>query len=531
MIETKEPALRLPSRIPGRLRERLDRGRELADRFEGELSSLKRDVDRLNDSTAADWGLQGFLAGFSGGVGTQDTQAMPYTLMNANAYYLITLNRILLSNSYVTQGLLRTVVDVPIEDSLRGGIAFKTSQLNDEELDQLNRYFRERKDQVSTAGTPMARLNVITGYDVSNSDLDAIKLTAKWGRLFGGSGLLVNTDQDFAQPLDVAAIREDSPLEFIPADRWELTLTNFDRFDPAMPTPFNYYGKNVERGRVFCLLGADAPSWIRMRLQGWGLSILEECIRPVNSFLKFERLLFELLDEAKTDVYKVKGFNSALMTPQGTALMTRRIALANQLKNYQTSIVMDVDDDYNQKQIAWSGFGEIWDRISGNLCAYLKFPRAKLFGESASGFSSGKDSADNYNSLVEIERGRTRPLLLAAGAIRAQQLFGFVPDDFDIEFESLQVLDGVEQEGILTSQQARVVGKYSVGLTTGREASEELRKLGLLDVKGKTEVEEGLRDAAPPPTANPDEAEAQREHETDLAKAKTRKPGPGERQK
>ena len=37
------------------------------------------------------------------------------------------------------------------------------------------------------------------------------------------------------------------------------------------------------------------------------MSILEYSIRAVNAYLKFESLLFELLDEAKIDVWKIQG--------------------------------------------------------------------------------------------------------------------------------------------------------------------------------------------------------------------------------
>ena len=115
-------------------------------------------------------------------------------------------------------------------------------------------------------------MNCQSGYNFANSDLKANMLSSagRWKRLFGGAGLIVNTDQDFRKELRVDRIREDSPLTFIPADRWELVLSAMNIYDPTNPTPFNYYGLDLHASRVLKLVGKEAPSYVRLRLQGWG---------------------------------------------------------------------------------------------------------------------------------------------------------------------------------------------------------------------------------------------------------------------
>lgn len=430
-----------------------------------------------------------------------DTQSLPFTLTNANSFFPISLNRILLSYSYMSQGLLRTVVDQPVEDAFRGGIRFKSDELSPEELKKLNNAFKRRRPRFRDL-RGIARVNTNAGYDMTNSDLDAVKYAAKWARLYGGAGLIINTDQDFRKELNVDKIGEDSALMFIPADRWELVLSQTNVFADRNETPFNYYGLELNRSRVVMINWAEAPSYIRLRLQGWGMSILEECIRPVNAYIKFENLLFELLDEAKTDVYKIEGLNTALATDVGTALVQRRITMSNQLKNFQSAISMDAKDDYMQKQLSFSGLAEIMECLRTDLCAYLKFPKNKLFGESAGGFSSGKDSLDNYNSMVQCVREVCEPLVLEAGALRCQQMFGYIPEDFETEWAPLDVLDGVEQESVKSSKQARIMAQFQSGLLSGEEASKQLRAEGLINGP-ETEVEQGLRDVDPLAMAQP----------------------------
>lgn len=513
--EQAEPRLKIPSRNNAIV----DKAMKLLTDYQSELAAVKAENSRLNagDLSVA---LFGQTFGPSGGY-NQDTASQPFTLANANAYVPITLNRILLSYSYMTQGLLRTIVDQPVNDAFRGGIKFKSAELDDDDLKKLNRAFKRKRGKKSVAGTAMSKINVYAGYDQSNSDLEGVKMTASWARLFGGSGLIINTDQPFNKELNAEAIREDSPLEFIAADRWELILSSSNIFDERNPTPFNYYGLPLHRSRVMTMLWAQAPSYIRLRLQGWGMSILEESIRAVNTYLKFEKLLFELLDEAKIDVFKVTGFNTSLASAKGTALIQQRVAIANQQKNFQSALTMDADDDYVQKQLSFSGIADIYEQLRINLCAYIKIPMNKLFGQSAGGFSSGKDSLDNYNSTVEMVREQVEPLALAAGELRCQQLFGVIPDDLEIEWTPLDVLDGTEQETVKTSKQARVIGLFQAGIYSGQEACEALMKEGLLLVE--CEVLLGLREPEPPMTENPDEAAAKQQGAVELAKAKVPK--------
>jgi phage-related protein (TIGR01555 family) len=525
---TAEPRLALPSRAAQSAAvSELRRAGDLLGEFRRELAEIKLDVSRMNST-----GLAGLFDGLGYGAGAtagynQDTATQPYTLANANAYVPISLNRILLNYTYMTNGLIRTLVDQPVEDAFRGGLKFKSAELDEEELKKLNRTFKRKRSRAGAKITAITRANVNAGYDLSNSDQEGVKATAKWARLFGGAGLIINTDQNFTAELNVDAIKEDSPLEFIPADRWELILQQMNIFDQTSPTPFNYYGLPLHRSRVAIMNWAEAPSYIRLRLQGWGMSILEESIRAVNSYLKFEKLLFELLDEAKIDVYKIKGFNTALASPRGTELIQRRIALGNQAKNFQSALTMDMEDDYAQKQLTFSGIAEIYEQLRTNLCAYLKFPKNKLFGESAGGFGSGKDSLDNYNSTVGIVREQIEPQALMVGELRCQQLFGMVPEDLEVEWAPLDVLDGVEQETVKTAKQTRIVEQFTSGLLSGEEACQSLQKEGLLLVE--CEVLLGLRDVEPPMTENPDQADAAADRAIKVAKAKPQPPQNGGR--
>ncbi len=436
--------------------------------------------------------LTDLVDGISTGLGfTSQTISQPWTLSLANNYTPLTLNRILLSYSFMTQGLVQTVVKMPVDDAFRGGFEIKSDELDEDEIKQLlNALKRPKRPNRKLA----RRLNPNAAVNLGHSDIRTIIETMYWSRLYGGAGLIINTTQDFSTELNIEDIKQDDPLEFIAADRWELILSQQDIYDQRNPRPFNYYGLPLHRTRVVKVLGVEAPSYIRLRLQGWGMSEIERCIRAINSFVKFENLIFELLDEAKVDVYKIQGFNDALLTDEGTANTQKRVQLANRLKNYQNALAMDAEDDWNQKQITWSGLAEIWDQLRTNLCSALKFPRNKLFGDSATGFGSGADSMENYNALVELVREDANPLVIEVVDLRCQQMFGFIPE-YTICWKPLKLLDGVQEEAVKTAKQARAMDMFAQRLVTGREVSQILKAEDLLAID--TEVSKGLRDVEP----------------------------------
>jgi phage-related protein (TIGR01555 family) len=466
--------------------------------------------------------VEGVFCGISGA--GPDTVSLPFTLGAANNYIPLTLNRILLSYSFMTQGLIQTVIKQPVDDAFRGGVTFSSSELDEDDLKLLNNSIKKprrmewknRRDRLATK-----KLNPTAAVNLGNSDLMVVKDVLNWSRLFGGAGLVINTDQDFKSELDPEQITEESPLEFLAADRWELILQAFLN-DLDNPTPYNFYGLPLHRSRVVKVSGVEAPSFIRTQLQGWGMSEIERCIRPINSFVKFENLIFELLDEAKIDVYKIQGFNDALLTDDGTANTQKRILLSNRLKSFQNALAMDAEDDYAQKQITWSGLAEIWNQLRINLSSALRIPMNKLFGESATGFGGGEDALENYNAMVEGVRSDSVPVLLEVGDLRCQQLFGFVPEDLAPVFKPLKVMSGEEEEKVKTSKQARTMDLFVNRLTTGRETSQILRSDNLLEIE--TEVSKGLRDVEPTMPNSGDPSDKQIEADAANAKAKAKPP-------
>ena len=290
-----------------------------------------------------------------------------------------------LSQAYAELGLIQAIVDTPVEDGLRGGVEIKTKQLDEEEIAALVSDIEEFNDY-ETLG-------------------DALK----WNRLFGGAAILVMTDQDPSTPLDIDSLGPDDNLEFKDCDLWELygDRLNTEASSPFAKMPelecYSYYGVQIHHTRVMTMKGRKAPSFIRPRLRGWGMSVVETLVRSINQYLKSNDLTFEVLDEFKLDIFKISGLANTLLSPEGTRQIHDRVQLANLQKNYNNALTMDKEDDYDHKELSFTGMAEIMSQIRMQVASDMRMPLTKLFGISAAGFNSGEDDIEVYNSMVETQ--------------------------------------------------------------------------------------------------------------------------------
>jgi len=407
-------------------------------------STKKKEAPRVNDLEAGVFGGNPFATG------TQISQTD--TIEQEIRGNLITNQRHLLSQVYVEIGLVKTMVDVPVEDALRGHITINTSELDSDDIKKLHTKMRREKD------------------------IHVLGQAIKWMRLYGGGGIIIINEDKPEDELDIKKIKIDEKITFKSVDLWELygntenytdITEKLEHLSDIKEVNYRYYQNEVHPTRVMKLRGIQPPAHLKGRVHGFGLSILESVIRSVNQYLKATNVAFEVLDEFKIDVFKIAGLTETLMTSGGDAKIHKRISLANREKSYLNAITMDGDDDYIQKQLQFTGLAEAMEGIRMQVASDLRMPLTKLFGVSSAGFNSGEDDIENYNAMIESSiRSKIEFELLKMVEIRCQQLFGIVPEDLEVEFEPLRVMSSEQEENVKTQKfnralQARTVGEIS----------------------------------------------------------------------
>lgn len=382
-------------------------------------------------------------------------------------YYFASQFYQILARGYVEYGLVRTIVDVPVEDGFRGGVTLKTDQLSQDEIKKLSRRMKKRRD------------------------LSVAMRGLKWARLLGGGAVICKvSDQDPEEPLDLDAIGPNSKVEFWAANRWELTpnvVAPDQVFKENMEDPefdfWTYYGQKIHKSRVHKCMGLDVPSILKWQLMGWGASVLEPFIRPFNQYLKTSDLTFEVLDEFKLDVFFIDGFKEAMASDEATQLMMKRVQYANGRKNFQEATILSEKDKFEQRQLAFTGLQEVSTTNNIQIATVIRMPLTKVFGISAAGFSTGQEDLENYNMMIEgTIREPAEDLLSWMVDIRSQEMFETHPDDMESEFKSLRVLGGVEEQNVKTGKAAVLDSARNRGDISAKEYREAVNASKLMDI-------------------------------------------------
>ncbi len=423
-------------------------------------------MDKLENSTDK---IENGLADVASGVGHGRQIAQAQTTENGLTGEIRTLNRSFLTYLYMQNGIIQTLVDQPVHDGFAKGIEFQDDDLNPDDVKELQAFMNEQ------------------------GVFKSFKQALIYARLFGGSGLIINIDdQDPETPLDLETITEESEIEFYAADRWELNYKQakqgasmVDQFHTNQDeVPYNYYGQMIHKSRVIRFMGKEAPSLIRGALSGWGLSVCEKIIKSFNMYEKNQAVLFEMLDEAKLDIIKIQGFNKALMTSNGVEKTVQHLQAANTIKNYQNALVMDKEDEWEQRQMALSGVADVQKENRVGIAADVRMPLTKLFGISSSGFNAGEDDLENYNAMVEADvQSQSKTGLAMVIQILSKKLFDLIPEGLSIDFPPMRMLKETEESVLKIDEINRINSAISAGWMSQEKAQEEAAAKEIFKVK------------------------------------------------
>ena len=380
-------------------------------------------------------------------------------------YDLLTLQYQLVTFLYKTYGILGKVVDVPVDDAYRyGGFDILADTINEKEIKKLENELRK------------------------NNDIEQLKQARKWARLFGGGALICLDGKDLDTPLEFEKIK-DMPIVFQPVDRWQITYSegNIDKPEGKWYLTTSYAalseqnGTEIHPSRIKIMKGKQAPFQIAQMVSFWGISVYEQIFQDMMQLFKSRNVLFELLDEAKTDVIKLEKLESAISNNAAMRALQRMVDFIARNKNYKSQITLSTKDEYDQKQIAFSGFEGILREIRIMLAGSANMPVNKLWGEGVTGFGSGEDSLENYNGLIESEiRAVDLDTILWMLKIRCYQLFGREVEDLDIDWKELRVLSTTDQQAVDNQKLDNILKLYDRQLLNPQEVMEILKKQKIL---------------------------------------------------
>jgi hypothetical protein len=181
----------------------------------------------------------------------------------------------------------------------------------------------------------------------------------------------------------------------------------------------------------------SASSWF------WGDPILQSIKQAVANADTASDGFSGLIDEAKIDIIKIPGLVSQAATPEYEERMTRRLAAAAQGKSTWRALMIDADEEWDQRQITWAGMPEMIFATLQVVCGAADTPITRLLGTSPKGMQSdGGGEERDYQTMVSAkQRVELAPNIEIIDELLIRSALGSRPSDVYYEFAPLKQMD------------------------------------------------------------------------------------------
>ena len=191
--------------------------------------------------------------------------------------------------------------------------------------------------------------------------------------------------------------------------------------------------------------GELLPRRMRALNQGWGDSTLRRVMEDVKDAVATKGGIASMVLEANVDVIQRKGLSNELATNQDAAIL-KRYGLAAQMKSIVNTLLLDGEETYERKSLAFSGLSQIMEQFMVWLSGAADIPMTRLFGRSAAGLSAtGEGDLKNYYDSVRAQQASTfRSELKRLDDVLVRSALGYMPEECSYEWRPLYQESGTE---------------------------------------------------------------------------------------
>ena len=336
-------------------------------------------------------------------------------------YQLDLMTPLQLLTAYKSSSLARRVVNLKAEDSCREW-----------------REWQGKAKQISAIEAEEKR------HGVQVKMLRARKLA----RLFGGAALLIGTgEKELKKPLDPEKISA-GRLKYLTILTTQDVSAGGIQDDPTIagynePEYWTLRGDiQVHPTRLVLLHGQDPMYEFGVdATPGFGDSVLRGGLKAVQDVDAAAANILSLLYEAKVDVFKIPDFMLNLKSngPEYAAEIIRRLTLAATAKGINGALLLDAQEDYQQKTASLTGLDKVQAMFMQLCAAAHGYPMTLLFGMSAGGLNATGDAdTRGYYDAVKVEQTlHMEPAMSVLDECLIRSALGDRPDDVHYNWRPL----------------------------------------------------------------------------------------------
>lgn len=387
-----------------------------------------------------------------------------------NQYIISILSPEQLISAYRTSWLAKAIVDYPAEDATRKWRAWQADT-----------------DQIALIEKLEKKLHVKKRVQ------DALVAS----RLLGGAAIYLNT----------MTADQESPL--IPGDEEikslvVLTQSTLTPREVQRDIDSDYYGRpeyyylsgtnaaqiTIHASRLVIFKGSDLPAdiWLNTGFT-WGDSVLQSTMDTLKQTDSAMANMCSLVFEAKVDVFKFKGYAEMLADEANDALITRRLTMQAAMKGINGAVVIDSEDEYEQKSASFAGLPDVMTKFNESAAGAARIPVTRLFGRAAAGLSGSGDGDERvyFDRVGNEQATEIQPAMEILDECLIWQALGSRPEEVFYEWRPLRQITEGERADIFskTASAARAIAGTTAGELIPLDAlsvalTNELTEMGVL---------------------------------------------------
>lgn len=370
-------------------------------------------MDTAGNITRVDDGFQNLVAN----LGTSRDKAFHST------YVFTPLPAAQLEAAYQSSKLAEKIVDIPAEDAFREW-----------------RDWQATKEQIESIEAEEKRLNL------KGKLVEAMKA----GRLHGGAVVFIGTgEQNLAEPLNPERISAGGVQYLTVMGRHEISEGELetDPREPEYGKPKDYRvstigagGLEIHPSRLVVLRGAEVPC-ATAKASTWGNSHLEGVMQALLRSDGVLANVASLVFEGKIDVIRIKDFTQNLRQggTQYEQTMMRRFGLVGVNKGVNGQVLLDAEEEYDQKTMNFGSLPNVIDRFMQAVSAEASIPMTLLFGTSPGGLNATGDSDTRayYDRVKVIQSLKIDPAISILNECLIRSALGSRPPEVHYNWRPL----------------------------------------------------------------------------------------------
>lgn len=347
---------------------------------------------------------------------------------------------------YRCSWLARKVVDIPAVDSTR---KWREWQGDEDQIEKLN---AEEK-----------RLKLP----------QKVKLALQQSRLLGGSAIYYSIKgDDPALPVELNKIKA-GQIEFVTVLSKDILNAGEIDNDPLS----QFYGRPkwyevssesagiqvIHPSRLAIFIGNQLLTTNETAMvQGWGDSSLMAPYEAIRNSDSISANVGSLVYEAKVDVLQIPNLANIMADPEQKDLLVERVELSAQLKGNNGMLIIDGEEDYNQKTFHFAGLVDINQQALQAVAGAADIPITRFLGQSPAGMNAtGEGDLKNYyDSVSGMQTLVITPELFNLDEALIRSALGDRPEDIFYEWASLWQMSD-EQKSKISKETADTIKTLS----------------------------------------------------------------------